>query len=130
MTEGLTGVGAIAWVDLTVPDAQVVRDFYHRVVGWTVTEVDLGGYRDYCMNRPDTGASVAGVCWARGSNADLPPQWLMYVTVGDLDESIQACVANGGAVVAGPKQMGSQGRYCVIRDPAGAVLALIQATHP
>lgn len=118
-------VGSIGWIDLTVDNADAVRDFYRAVTGWTQTEVEMGGYHDYCMVPPAGGNPVAGVCHARGSNADLPPQWLIYITVADLKESIAKCLELGGSVIAGPKKMGSYGDYCVIRDPAGAVAGLI-----
>lgn len=117
--------GSIAWHDLTVANAAEVRDFYRAVVGWSVAEVDMGGYSDFCMNRPDDGTTVAGVCHARGENADLPPVWLIYVIVPDLQASLAACVAGGGAVVKEPFEVGAA-RAAVIRDPAGAVLALYQ----
>jgi hypothetical protein len=41
-----------------------------------------------------------------------------------VDSSAARCVELGGTVLAGPRGMGSYGRYCVIRDPAGAVAAL------
>jgi predicted enzyme related to lactoylglutathione lyase len=119
-------VGAIGWIDLTVGDADGVRDFYRDVTGWTASPVDMGGYSDYNMNEPESGKAVAGVCHARGVNADLPAQWLIYVTVADLDESLRRCASRGGAVLAGPRGMGGQGRYAVIRDPAGAVTALFE----
>lgn len=117
-------VGAITWADLTVPNAAAIRDFYSRVVGWKFSGVAMGNYDDYCMNLPSTGQTVAGICHARGPNADLPSQWLVYIIVEDVDTSAARCVELGGEVITGPKQMGGQGRYCVIRDPAGAVAAL------
>ena len=65
-------------------------------------------------------------CHARGINADLPAKWLVYVVVADLESSLAECRRLGGAVVTGPKAMGQDARYAVIRDPAGAVLALYQ----
>lgn len=121
-----TSVGTVGWIDLTVPDAERVRDFYQAVVGWTPTRVDMGGYDDYCMVPPASDQPVAGVCHAAGVNASLPAQWLMYITVRDLDESVARCRDQGGVVLHGPTQMGKNGRYCVIRDPAGAVAALYQ----
>jgi len=118
--------GSILWTDLTVPNAEAVRDFYREVTGWQVTPVEMGGYSDYTMTSPADGTPVAGVCHARGVNAGLPAQWLVYISVADLDESITRCAKMGGSVVFGPKSMGQHGRYCVIRDPAGAVAALIQ----
>ncbi len=50
MAEKKKGIGEIAWLDLTVEDAESVRDFYSDVVGWTITPVDMGGYDDFCMN--------------------------------------------------------------------------------
>ncbi len=35
--------GIIKWVDLTVDDAEGVRDFYSAVVGWQAVPVDVGG---------------------------------------------------------------------------------------
>jgi predicted enzyme related to lactoylglutathione lyase len=122
------GVGAITWTDLTVREAERLRDFYSKVVGWTPEPLEMGGYADYVMKSPTDGASVAGVCHARGDNKDLPPQWLVYITVESLDASIKQCKTLGGRVLAGPRSYGDQGRYAVIEDPAGAVCALYETT--
>jgi predicted enzyme related to lactoylglutathione lyase len=112
--------GTFVHLDLTVPDAPGMRDFYAAVVGWKPEP--LG--EDWMMLAPD-GTPATGICHARGENADLPPQWLAYIAVDDLDASLDAARVNGGEVVAGPKGEG-EGAYGVVRDPAGAVLALIQ----
>jgi len=114
--------GCIAWHDLTVEDAAGVRDFYAAVVGWAPEPVSMGEYEDYNLTTDD-GTPVAGVCHARGPNADLPPTWLLYVVVEDLDRSLEAVRERGGEVVAPVRTMGDH-RWAVIRDPAGAVLAL------
>ena len=119
-------IGSISWADLTVADADGLRDFYRAVAGWEPSPVDMGGYTDYCMNLPGSGDPIAGVCHARGANVNLPPQWLVYINVSDLDQSIAACAEGGGTVVDGPRKMGNQGRFCVIRDPAGAFAALVE----
>lgn len=116
--------GTIAWHDLTVADAPAVRDFYRAVVGWGSTDLDMGGYPDFVMTPPSSTDGVAGVCHARGPNANLPPQWLAYVIVTDIAASMAACKSNGGKVIAGPNNAGGGARTCVVRDPAGAVLAL------
>lgn len=115
--------GSIAWHDLTVPDAERVRDFYARVVGWKAEPVEMEGYADF--NMTSGGKPAAGVCHARGMNSALPAQWLMYIVVADLDASLAAVRELGGEVVAGPKG-GGGARYAVIRDPARAVCALYQ----
>lgn len=114
--------GAVLWHDLTVPDAAGVRDFYQRVIGWTSTGQDMGGYEDYNIFASN-GECVAGVCHARGSNSNVPAQWLMYVSVPDVVEAAERCRQAGGDVLDGPREMMGK-MFCVIRDPAGAVLAL------
>ena len=125
MTESAKSeLGIVGWTDLTVEDAATIRDFYAGVTGWTPSEVSMGDYSDFSMNAPGSGQAVAGICHARGVNADLPPAWLIYITVQDVDESARICEEQGGAIVLPPRDMGEMGRYCVIRDPAGAVAGL------
>src|SRR5262249_54004984 len=121
-----SAVGSILWHDLTVPDAALVRDFYSAVVGWTSSEVDMGGYTDFNMNNAETHETVAGICHARGVNAALPAQWLIYFGVEDLDRSLAQCREKGGAVLRPATAMGEMGRYAVIQDPAGAVCAIFE----
>ena len=118
-------LGRIGWVDLTVADAPGIRDFYQAVIGWDTSECDMGDYSDYFMSDPGTGEAIAGVCHARGTNADLPSAWIIYVTVPDLNESIDCCTKLGGQVIAGPRAFGT-GRYAVIRDPAGCVMGIYE----
>ena len=119
-------VGSIGWIDLTVPNAEELRAFYADVTGWTAQPVGMGEYNDFSMCAPGSGTPIAGVCHARGSNQGLPAQWLIYVTVADLDRGVERCIDLGGTLLREPTPMGSMGRYCVIQDPAGAVAALFE----
>jgi predicted enzyme related to lactoylglutathione lyase len=118
--------GQIGWFDLTTEKAESLRSFYEKVVGWSSEPVDMDGYSDYCMKPVGADNPVAGICHARGANAALPPQWLLYITVADLDYSLSECRNQGGEVIAPIRQTGS-GKFAVIRDPAGAVCALFEA---
>lgn len=118
--------GSIRWVDLTVRDAAVVRDFYRSVVGWEAADVDMGGYFDYNMSSPEETEPEVGICHARGVNANLPAQWLIYISVEDMDRSLRSAARLGGEVVADPVASPGESRYAVIKDPAGAVAALYQ----
>lgn len=127
MTDQAIKAGTIGWMDLSVPDAVAIRDFYAAVVGWKIEPVDMHGYDDFCMV-PAAGATpAAGICHARGENADLPPYWLAYVVVDDLDASLKSCVERGGKVIRAPTGDDSCGAFGVIQDPAGAYLALMEA---
>jgi hypothetical protein len=45
---------------------------YAEVVGWISDPVDMGEYSDFNMIVPKTCESAAGICHARGVNANLP----------------------------------------------------------
>lgn len=116
--------GHPVWFDLTVPDAEEARDFYKSVVGLRPDPVDMGEYSDFNMVAPD-GNPAAGICHARAGNAGLPPVWLVYFLVEDLDTALDSARRGGGEILAEPRSAGG-GRYAVIRDPAGAPCALFQ----
>lgn len=65
------------------------------------------------------------VCFARGVNAEVPPRWLIYIVVDDLNESAARCERLGGKVL----QRRPEGVY-IIEDPAGAVAALYKPPDP
>ena len=119
-------IGVIGWTDLTVADAGALRDFYAAVVGWKPASVEMRGYDDYNMNAPGSGVTVAGICHARGPNARIPPQWLIYINVADIETSARRCRELGGTILVEPRDLGHHGRFCVIQDPAGAVAALFE----
>lgn len=111
--------GRIGWVDLTVPEAEPVRDFWKAVVGFDGLEpCEMGGYEDWSLT--SDGRPVAGVCHARGANAGLPPVWMVYFTVDHLEEALAEVEAREGTVVK------RQERMAVVRDPGGTVAALFQ----
>lgn len=119
--------GTILWTDLTVPNAEQVRDFYSQVVGWKPAPVAMGDYEDFNMLPPGSETPSAGICHARGMNADMPPLWMVYFVVADIEPALTACQRLGGRLLAGPKG-DPGGRFAVIQDPAGAVAALVE-TH-
>ena len=119
-----SNIGRVEWIDLTVDDASRLKDFYCAVVGWSSTEVEMGSYSDFNINLPGTQDTIAGVCHARGSNANLPSQWLIYVRVESVKASAAKCEKLGGKILDGPRRMGGS-NFCVIEDPAGAVMALM-----
>ncbi|MBZ0111718.1 MAG: VOC family protein [Thermoanaerobaculia bacterium] len=120
--------GRIAWLGLTVTDASATHDFYRQVVDWSVQDVEMedagGSYTDYNLFGDD-GNLAAGVHHARGVNLGLPPVWMIYLSVGDLAESLRRVREGGGKVVK--ETLGNDGEpdHAVIQDPVGAYLALV-----
>lgn len=123
-----TPVGRIAWLDLTVSNARATSDFYRHVVGWSVQDVEMTDgderYADCNMIGGD-GNPAAGVCHARGANADVPPVWMIYLPVGDLAESLRRVEEEGGRIIKAVQGEDANYAYAAIQDPAGVSLALV-----
>lgn len=116
--------GSIVSADLTIHNAEVVRDFYKQVIGWDHSDVNMGDYSDYMMVTKE-GTPVAGVCHQAGGNAGLPPVWMVYFQVSDLSLSLEKCKGLGGKVLREPEDLAC-GNFAVIEYPPGAICAIIQ----
>lgn len=119
-------IGSIGWIDLTCENTEIVRDFYSKVIGWEAEDVPMGEYFDFNMVNPETREPKAGICHKQGVNKDLPTTWMIYFIVEDIMKSIEQVKSLGGKVIVEPKNMGSQGAFAVIQDPAGAFCSLFQ----
>ena len=126
--DAAASIGCISWLDLTVANASAIRDFYQKVVGWSVQDVAMEDtrerYADYSMLGDDRNPA-AGVCHARGVNVGLPPIWMLYLPVGDLAESLRRVQEGGGKIIK--ETTGGDGgyTYAVVQDPVGVCLALV-----
>jgi hypothetical protein len=123
-------IGTLYHFDLTVPNADTVRDFYSAVLGWVPEPLSMGDYDDYVMKVPDGETWVSGVCHARGPNADLPAQWLVHISVESIDKSLGHVRELGGKQLTPIKGSEGEYRYCVIEDPGGAVIAICEPPAP
>jgi len=121
-------VGCISWLDLTVSDAWVTRDFYGQVVDWSVQDVEMEDgserYADHEMFGAD-GRPAAGVRHARGVNLGLPPVWMIYLPVGDLAESLRRVREEGGKIIQATRGHDEKYACAVVQDLVGACLALV-----
>lgn len=117
------------WTDITVSDADKLKDFYTQVFGWTVEEVamedEVGSYVDYAMVDKD-GNGVGGICNKRSVNKDLPSQWIVYFTVRDAQKSVETCLKLGGNILKESRNEDGEIFYALIEDPSGAVVAFMQ----
>lgn len=117
--------GRLLWFDLTTDHAEELRDFYASVFGWTVQDVSMGDYADYAMSAGDD--AVAGICHRKGPNAGVPPVWMAYVGVPSLSDALEAVRAGGGEVLE--ERSGDKTTpMAFIRDPAGAMIAMIETS--
>jgi len=120
--------GRFIWRELVTPNRDAARAFYATLAGWSASEQDMGAGAPYLMfGHPSLDESVGGAMQPMMDG--VPPHWLDYITVDDVDASLEQVVALGGEKVTDPMDI-PVGRFAIVRDPAGATFALFRGTDP
>ncbi|MGB7322807.1 MAG: VOC family protein [Albidovulum sp.] len=112
--------GTPCWYELSTSDPAGAARFYGHVLGWTVTDVDMGGFTYSIANAGD--AMVAGMAAASTGAA---PGWMPYFTVLDADKAAKSVTKAGGAVQMAPQDIPDTGRIAVLADPQGASFGIL-----
>jgi predicted enzyme related to lactoylglutathione lyase len=116
--------GAFCWVELGTNDAAGAKKFYTELLGWQLKEGDVSpmAYTEIVV----AGKHVGGIYQSGPEyGGDMPPMWMPYVAVDDVDAAAQRVKELGGKVRVPPMDIPHVGRFCVITDPQGASLSLI-----
>ena len=120
--------GQFSWYDLMTPDAAASKRFYPAVTGWGTEEWDKADYTMW----------TAGGAPMGGMNPITPEQtaqgvsshWLAYVTVDNVENAASTVRSFGGRVMHGPEDIPDVGRFAIIQDPQGAMLAIFKSSTP
>jgi uncharacterized protein len=116
--------GTLAWVELSTRDPEGSKPFYESVFGWTAETHE--GEMPYTEFHND-GPSVAGMMtMSEHVPAEVPPHWLVYFGVEDVDETVERAGGLGGEVVVAPTDVPDMLRFAVLRDPQGAVFGVLR----
>jgi predicted enzyme related to lactoylglutathione lyase len=114
--------GSFCWIELATSDADAARSFYTRLFGWTVNEIPMGDQGMYSILQKD-GRDAAALY----QDTRMPPNWVSYIAVRDVDATVEQAKALGGELNAGPFDVFEAGRMAVLSDPQGAHFAVWQA---
>jgi len=122
--------GKIIWHDLLTDDPTASQRFYGELFGWEFEGVGLaaGFSRNftYTLIRHN-GRLIGGMVDTKALNnrTDIS-QWVVLMSVNDVDEAAQRFAAIGGSVVTPLIDLQRRGRIAVVRDVEGALLALLE----
>jgi predicted enzyme related to lactoylglutathione lyase len=120
--------GALAWNELGTRDTEAAKAFYTQVFGWSPADNDMGEMGTYTEWKLGEG-SVGGMLDITGRVPDeVPAHWLTYFAVEDTDAAVETVKEKGGSVAFGPIDIPA-GRFAVVRDPQGAVFAVIKVSE-
>jgi predicted enzyme related to lactoylglutathione lyase len=123
-----SNVGRFVWHELHTGDRAQALKFYSTLVGWETKDVSMGPGEAY------------GLCFLNGKDhagitksmapAGVPPHWLPYLAVEDVDAAAAKVKDLGGKVMSPPMDIPNVGRFAVVTDPTGAAFALHKHATP
>lgn len=115
--------GALCWNELATGDTERARDFYTGLFGWTPQEQDMGSMTYTTFMRG--GERAGGMYAITPEMAGMPPSWMVYFAVEDVDASTAHARELGAQVHVEPADIPGVGRFAMMADPQGAMLSLI-----
>ncbi len=122
----MTNHGQFIWNELITPDQKKSGDFYGKLFGWEKKEVDAGPFGIYTTFQQN-GKDIAGMMNPTiNYTKKLVSRWYAYVAVEDIDASIAKARELGGTIIAGPDDIPGVGRVCLLADPVGSLIRLMQ----
>jgi predicted enzyme related to lactoylglutathione lyase len=126
--------GKFFWYDVMTTDTTAARKFYGDVIGWGAQDSGASGmdYTLFTLN----GAGVAGLMPIPEDTrkAGVPPCWMGYIAVDDVDRAAARIAQEGGTVHRPPADVPGVIRFAVVADPQGAgfivAKGLVQSAQP
>jgi len=110
--------GTLCWNELATRDVEAARKFYASLFGWApkvspeYTEWHVGS------------KAIGGLM--KASAPEIPPHWLVYFMVDDVDASTKKAKSLGARTYVEPMDIPKVGRFSVVADPHGASFALFK----
>lgn len=118
--------GRVVWRELNTPALDPSRAFYTALFGWETGSMDMDGTPYTLFTQGEE--QVAGMM--APPMDEVPPHWLDYLTVDDVDAARERAVALGGVALTEAMDVPNIGRMAVVQDPAGATFALFRSLTP
>ncbi|RKX23203.1 MAG: VOC family protein [Candidatus Zixiibacteriota bacterium] len=117
--------GHFCWNELVTNDTKAAGDFYTKLLGWSANKQDMG---DFTYTIFKAGDNEVGGMMAIGKDwGDVPPHWMAYVVVDDVDVSTRKAEELGAKVCMPTTDIPKVGRFSVITDPTGATISLFKS---
>lgn len=111
-------------IELQTKDLAKAKEFYSKLFDWKLEDMPTPGGMPYTMINVGTG--TGGGMFAN-TDPKVPPHWLAYVGVEDIEASTLKARELGATVMQDVMEIGDYGWLSVIMDPTGAVIAMWKA---
>lgn len=119
--------GQFYWYELLTNDADAAIEFYRHVIGWTTQPYEFPGNEGPAYTVwQNGGAGIGGVMEIDPDTmGEMSPQWVAYVYVTDVDDTVRRAKELGGQVIQDPMDLPTVGRMAGLADPQGATFWLL-----
>jgi uncharacterized protein len=115
--------GVFSWNELMTTDMPAAKEFYRAALGWELHDLNNPGMTYAIAKKGER--EVAGIMGIPNDSRDMPARWGSYVTVDDVDARVARVLSLGGKLCVAPQDIPNVGRFAVIADLQGAMLAMI-----
>lgn len=113
------------WMQLMSREASKAAEFYRAVGGYEViANTTTNRVSDYVLT--SKGYARATVATIPAGNEAVRPNWLPFVRVKSVAESVARARQLGGRVLIEPKPERFDGKVAVIADPTGAAIGVLE----
>lgn len=131
MAHAVAGIaqGTPCWWELMTKDVEAAKKFYGELCGWTTEAWPMpGGFTYHMIKRGDTsfGGMMSTDCPEMG---EVPPHWMTYIHVDDVDAKAEQVTALGGSICVPPTDIPEVGRFSVVNDPTGGTFTLFTSKN-
>jgi predicted enzyme related to lactoylglutathione lyase len=111
--------GAFCWNELYTSDIDGAKSFYGGLFGWEWNEFEQSPDPYFVIM--NEGRGNGGV--RELAQPGVPPHWLVYFAVDDVDSGLSKAGELGGETLLGNTDIGIA-RIAIVKDPQGAAFAL------
>jgi predicted enzyme related to lactoylglutathione lyase len=118
-----TKPGEFTWSELLTSDHEAAFRFYSTLFGWKKQrDHDMGPMGKYLIY--GVGNKDLGGMFTKSKDMPMPPAWLYYVEVADLDAAVARAKSKDARLLNGPMEVPGGARIAQLADPQGAAFAL------
>ncbi|MCX6155675.1 MAG: VOC family protein [Candidatus Kapabacteria bacterium] len=116
--------GSFCWFEHGSHSADNSMLFYSKVFGWSSKKEQMAGM-DYTtiLNGVD---GIGGVYTFNENMQDVPPNWLVYFAINDIDAACEKIISFGGSVIMPKMHIEGVGAFGIFTDNQGGVFGLLQ----
>jgi uncharacterized protein len=118
--------GEFCWNELMTGDVNKAKEFYSNLFDWEVEDHKYGENMTYTMLKKGE-KNVGGLMQIPEGFEQIPPHWMSYVYVDDVDQTVKKAKSLGATIKQEPMAVGDFGRLAVLKDPTGAHIAIWQS---